>query len=448
LDIYPKQSKDKVKKMANIVAIVGRPNVGKSTLFNRLTESRKAIVDEFSGVTRDRHYGKAEWTDKEFIVIDTGGYVTSSEDNFDTEIKKQVILALEECSVILFMVDVSTGITDLDQDMVDVLRKINKPKFLVANKVDTPNKIADASEFYGLGMGEVYSISAVNGSGTGDLLDEVVAKLDVSFTDETEGLPKISVVGRPNVGKSSIVNAFLNQERNIVTNISGTTRDSIHTRYNAFNHDFLLIDTAGVRRKNKVKDLEFYSVLRTFRAIDESDVCILMIDATLGVESQDINIFQLIQNSKKGIVIVVNKWDLIEDKDSNTINEYTRKIQEKISPFVDVPIVFTSAVSKQRILKSLELALEVYENKAQKIPTSKLNEVMLPAIAAYPAPSHRGKFIKIKYVTQLPTHTPSFAFFCNHPNHVKDPYKRYLENKLRDSFHLTGVPINIFMRQK
>jgi GTP-binding protein len=434
--------------MANIVAIVGRPNVGKSTLFNRLTESRKAIVDEFSGVTRDRHYGKAEWTDKEFIVIDTGGYVTASEDNFDTEIKKQVLLALEECSVILFMVDVTTGITDLDQDMVDILRKINKPKFLVANKVDTPNKIVDASEFYGLGMGEVFSISAVNGGGTGELLDEVVKNLEDNFTDETDGLPKISIVGRPNVGKSSIVNAFLNQERNIVTDISGTTRDSIHTRYNAFNHDFLLIDTAGVRKKNKVKDLEFYSVLRTFRVIEESDVCILMIDATLGVEAQDINIFQLIQKSKKGVVIVVNKWDLIEDKDSNTINSFTLKIKEKISPFIDVPIVFTSAVNKQRILKALELALEVYENKSQKIPTSKLNEVMLPAIEAYPAPSHRGKFIKIKYVTQLPTHTPSFAFFCNHPTHVKDPYKRYLENKLRESFHLTGVPINIFMRQK
>lgn len=433
--------------MANVVAIVGRPNVGKSTLFNRLTESRKAIVDELSGVTRDRHYGRSEWCGKEFIVIDTGGYVASTEDRFDAEINKQVLIALEECTVILFMVDVFTGITDLDQSVAQILRKVNKPVYLVANKVDTNKQLMDAAEFYNLGFGEVHSISANNGSGTGDLLDEISKDLDANDEDDTDGLPRISVVGRPNAGKSSIVNAFLNQERNIVTEVSGTTRDSIHTRYNAFGHDFLLIDTAGIRKKKKVKDLEFYSVLRTFQAIEDSDVCLLMIDATRGIESQDLNIFHLIQKSKKGIVIVVNKWDLVE-KDSNTINAFTKKIKEKIAPFTDVPIIFTSAVSKQRILKALETALEVYENRTQKIPTSALNEVMLPEIDAYPAPSHRGKFIKIKFITQLPTHTPSFAFFCNHPTHVKDPYKRYLENKLREHFHLSGVPINIFMRQK
>jgi GTP-binding protein len=433
--------------MANVVAIVGRPNVGKSTFFNRLTESRKAIVDELSGVTRDRHYGKAEWNGKEFIVIDTGGYVAASEEQFDDEIKKQVILALEECSVVLFLVDVTTGITDLDLGIADVLRRIKKPIFVVANKVDTPNRINDAVEFYNLGMGEVFNISSVNGSGTGELLDEVVKILPENEVENTDSLPKISVIGRPNVGKSSIINAFLNQERNIVTDISGTTRDSIHTRYRAFNHDLLLIDTAGVRKKNKVKDLEFYSVLRTFNAIEESDVCILMIDATLGFESQDVNLFHLIERARKGIVIVVNKWDLVQ-KDSNTINEFTKKIHEKIAPFVDVPIVFTSAIEKQRILKALELALEVYDNRSQRIPTSELNKELLPIVQAYPPPAYRGKMIKIKYITQIPTHVPSFAFFCNHPLHVKDPYKRFLENKLREFFHFSGVPINIFMREK
>lgn len=433
--------------MANVIAIVGRPNVGKSTLFNRLTESRKAIVDEESGVTRDRHYGRSEWNGKEFIVIDTGGYVASSEDAFDDAIKKQVLLALEECAIVLFLVDVTTGITDLDLGIAAVLRRVKKPVLLVANKVDTPQRIAESAEFYNLGMGEVYTISSINGSGTGELLDEVASILPDAKMEDTEGLPKISVIGRPNVGKSSIVNAFLNQERNIVTDVSGTTRDSIHTRYRAFNHDFLLIDTAGVRKKNKVKDLEFYSVLRTFQAIEESDVCMLMIDATQGFEAQDVNLFNLIIKARKGVVIVVNKWDLVE-KDSNTINGFTDKIHEKIAPFVDVPIVFASAVEKQRILKALETALEVYDNKAQKIPTSALNDVMLKAIEAYSAPSHRGKMIKIKYVTQLPTHVPSFAFFCNHPKHVKEAYVRYLENKLRENFHLTGVPINVFMREK
>lgn len=433
--------------MANVVAIVGRPNVGKSTFFNRLTESRKAIVDELSGVTRDRHYGKAEWNGKEFIVIDTGGYVAASEEQFDDEIKKQVILALEECSVVLFLLDVTTGLTDLDLGIADVLRRIKKPIFVVANKVDTPNRINDAVEFYNLGMGEVFNISSINGSGTGELLDEVVKILPENEVENTDNLPKISVIGRPNVGKSSIINAFLNQERNIVTDISGTTRDSIHTRYRAFNHDLLLIDTAGVRKKNKVKDLEFYSVLRTFNAIEESDVCILMIDATLGFESQDVNLFHLIERARKGIVIVVNKWDLVQ-KDSNTINEFTKKIHEKIAPFVDVPIVFTSAIEKQRILKALELALEVYDNRSQRIPTSELNKELLPIVQAYPPPAYRGKMIKIKYITQIPTHVPSFAFFCNHPLHVKDPYKRFLENKIREHFHLSGVPINIFMREK
>lgn len=433
--------------MANIVAIVGRPNVGKSTLFNRLTESRKAIVDEVSGVTRDRHYGRGEWNGKEFIVIDTGGYVNGTEDVFNEEIRKQVLIALEECSVILFMVDVTTGITDLDDDVASILRKVKKKIFVVANKVDHSGKVIDAYEFYNFGFGEVYTMSANNGSGTGELLDDMVECFEKVPLENTEGIPRISIVGRPNVGKSSIINAFLNQERNIVTDISGTTRDTLDTRYRAFNHDFILVDTAGVRKKKKVKDLEFYSVIRTFRAIEESDVCILMIDATLGIESQDLNIFNLIQKGRKGIVIVINKWDLIE-KDSNTINEYTKVIHEKIAPFTDIPIVFTSAIEKQRILKALELAVEVHENRIKKIPTSKLNDILLPIIDAVPPPSHRNKFIKIKYITQIPTHTPAFAFYCNHPDHVKEHYKRFLENKIREHFGFSGVPIGIFMRQK
>lgn len=435
--------------MANIVAIVGRPNVGKSTLFNRLTESRKAIVDEQSGVTRDRHYGKVEWGGKEFIVIDTGGYLSDNEDQFNDEIRKQVKIALEECSVILFMLDTVQGLTDMDEDVANLLRRTDKPTFVVANKVDSSKRTADAMEFYNLGMGEVYQISANSGSGTGDLLDEVVKALpSQAEVEDTEALAKIAVVGRPNVGKSSIINAFLNQERNIVTDISGTTRDTLHTRYKAFGHDFFLVDTAGVRKKSKVhEDIEFYSVLRTFKAIEESDVCLLMIDATLGLESQDLNLFHLIQKSNKGIVLVVNKWDLIE-KDSNTINKFTAEIKEKLAPFNDVPIVFTSAIEKQRILKALEIALEVEGNRRKRIPTSKLNDELLPWIATFPPPSHRGMYIKIKYITQLPTYTPTFAFFCNHPKHVKDSYKRFLENKLREMFDFTGVPINIFMRQK
>ena len=433
--------------MANIVAIVGRPNVGKSTLFNRLTESRKAIVDQTAGVTRDRHYGRSEWNGQDFMVIDTGGYVSDNEDVFNKEIRKQVGIALEECSVILFLVDVNSGISNLDADLAVLLRKSKKKIFVVANKVDNPSLIGEASEFYSLGLGEVYSISSSNGSGTGDLLDDVVSCFDKVELEDDQGIPKISVVGRPNVGKSSVVNVFLNQDRNIVTDISGTTRDSLDTRYKAFGHDFILVDTAGVRKKTKVKDLEFYSVLRTFKAIEESDVCMLMIDATLGMEAQDLNILSLILKARKGVIIMVNKWDLIA-KDSNTINSFTEKIKERMAPFTDVPIVFTSAVDKQRVLKSLETALEVHEKRIGRVSTSKLNEVLLPFIEATPPPSHRNKFIRIKYITQIPTHTPAFAFYCNYPDHVKESYKRFLENKIREHFDFSGVPIGIFMRKK
>lgn len=434
--------------MANIVAIVGRPNVGKSTFFNRLTESRKAIVDEQSGVTRDRHYGIVDWAGKEFTVVDTGGYVSDNQDVFNEAIRAQVLLALEECSVVVYMVDVQTGITDLDEDVAEVLRRIKKPVLLVANKVDSASHQLAAAEFYSLGFGEVYQISANSGAGTGELLDEIARSLKDEPLDDTDSLPKISVVGRPNVGKSSIINAFLNKERNIVTDISGTTRDTLHTRYKAFGHDFLLIDTAGVRKKRKVQeDIEFFSVLRTLRAIDDSDVCILMIDASLGIESQDLNLFNTIHKSKKGVVIVVNKWDLLE-KDSNTMKRFKDKILSKLAPFNDVPVIFTSVLEKQRILKVLETALEIHQNRTTKISTSKLNDTLLPFIENYPPPSHRGLFIKIKYITQLPTYTPSFAFFCNHPKHVKESYKRFLENKIRESFNFCGVPINIFMRQK
>ena len=434
--------------MANIVAIVGRPNVGKSTFFNRLTESRKAIVDEQSGVTRDRHYGRVDWSGKDFTVIDTGGYVSDDEDVFNEAIREQVFIALDECSVVLFMVDVHTGITDLDEDMANVLRRTDKPIFVVANKVDSSSHQLAAAEFYNLGFGDIHEISANSGAGTGDLLDAVVKEFHDDELEDTEGLPKISIVGRPNVGKSSIINAFLNKERNIVTDISGTTRDTLHTRYKAFGHDFFLVDTAGVRKKKKVQeDIEFYSVLRTLRAIEDSDVCILMIDATLGVESQDLNLFNNIQKAKKGVVVAINKWDLVE-KDTNTMKKFKDKVIEKLAPFTDVPVIFTSVPTKQRILKILETAIQVYENRTQKITTSKLNDVLLPFIDNYPPPSHRGLFIKIKYITQLPTYTPSFAFFCNHPSHVKDSYKRFLENKIRESFDFSGVPINIFMRQK
>ena len=434
--------------MGNIVAIVGRPNVGKSTLFNRLTEKRQAIVDETSGVTRDRHYGKSIWNGKEFSVIDTGGYVTNSEDVFEEEIRKQVLIAIEESDAIIFLVDVINGITDLDESVAAILRKTSKPVFLVANKVDNNERIYDAQEFYKVGLGEVHCISSINGSGTGDLLDVLVESFKKEGVEEDPEIPRFAIVGRPNVGKSSLVNALLGEERNIVTPIAGTTRDTINTRYQKFNHDFFLVDTAGLRKKGKVyENLEFYSVLRSIRAIEESDVCLLMLDATRGIESQDVSIFNLIQKNKKGLVILVNKWDLIE-KNTNSVKEYTQVIKDRIAPFKDVPIIFTSALTKQRLQKVLDEAEEVYNNAKQRISTSQLNQLMTEAIESFPPPSVKGKYIRIKYVTQLPTKTPSFGFYCNLPQYVRDPYKRYLENKLRDNFNFKGVPIQIFMRKK
>ncbi|MGV3684599.1 MAG: ribosome biogenesis GTPase Der [Daejeonella sp.] len=433
--------------MSNIVAIVGRPNVGKSTLYNRLTETRKAIVDDYSGVTRDRHYGTAEWTDKNFTVIDTGGYVAHSDDVFEAAIREQVIIAIEEATVILFMVDVVTGVTDLDDDIAKLLRRSKKPVFVVVNKVDNNQRLNDASIFYSLGLGEIYSLSAMSGSGTGELLDEVIKH----FEDEPENenqLPKYAIVGRPNVGKSSLINALIGKERNIVTPIAGTTRDSIHIHYNQFGHEFMLIDTAGLRKKTKVKEnIEFYSVMRTIKALEEADVIILMIDAVEGIESQDINIFHLAEKNKKGVVILVNKWDLIE-KNTKTTGVFEEQIRDKIAPFTDVPIVFTSVVEKQRIYKSLEAASKVYENKLKKIPTSKLNDVMLPIIENYPPPAVKGKYVKIKYVTQINGSSPMFAFFCNLPQYIKEPYKRFIENKLREHFDFSGVPVQIYFRQK
>lgn len=433
--------------MANIVAIVGRPNVGKSTLFNRLTESRKAIVDDFSGVTRDRHYGQSEWIGKTFTVIDTGGFVHGSDDIFEEAIRDQVYIAIEEASVVVFMVDVTTGITDLDDEIADILRRSTKPVYVVANKVDHAKLHHDSAEFYAFGLGEIYNVSSATGSGTGELLDAVVSHFE-EIEEEDDSLAKYTIVGRPNVGKSSLTNALLGKERNIVTPIAGTTRDSIRIHYNQFGHDFLLIDTAGLRRKSKVnEDIEFYSVMRTIKALEDSDIVILMLDANDGIEAQDINIFHLAEKNKKGIVIVVNKWDLIE-KDNKTMKEFEARIREKIAPFTDVPIVFTSVTEKQRIHKTLEVAAKVYENRSKKIPTSKLNEVMLQVIENYPPPALKGKYIKIKYVTQLPGRTPMFAFFCNLPQYVKDPYKRYIENKLRENFDFQGVPIQIYFRQK
>lgn len=438
----------KVKTMGNIVAIVGRPNVGKSTFFNRLTETRQAIVDEISGVTRDRHYGSVFWNGRNFTVIDTGGYITNSEDVFEEEIRKQVHLAMDEADIIIFLVDVLSGITDLDESIAKLLRKEKKPAMLVANKVDNSQRQHDTAIFYSLGLGEVYPISSINGSGTGDLLDELVKFFSKEDDEEESEIPRISVVGRPNVGKSSLINALIGEERNIVTDISGTTRDSINTRYTKFNHDFILVDTAGIRKKSKVReDLEFYSVMRSIRAIERSDVCMLLIDATLGLEGQDLNIFHLIEKSKKGIVVLINKWDLVE-KESGTAKEYEEKVRQKLQPFNDVPVVFISALSKQRIHKALEEAIHVYENRKQKIPTSKINEVMLEAIEAYHPPAVKGKYIRIKYVTQLPSATPSFAFYCNLPQYIKEPYKRYLENKIRQNFNFTGVPVQIYMRKK
>lgn len=433
--------------MSNIVAIVGRPNVGKSTLYNRLTESRKAIVDDYSGVTRDRHYGVAEWTNKHFTVIDTGGFVAHSDDVFESAIREQVLIAIEEASVILFMVDVLTGITDLDDDIAKILRRSKKPVFVVVNKVDNNERLNETSVFYSLGLGEIYPLSSISGSGTGELLDEVVKHFDEEEETENE-LPKYAIVGRPNVGKSSLINALIGRERNIVTPIAGTTRDSIHIHYNQFGHEFMLIDTAGLRKKTKVKEnIEFYSVMRTIKALEEADVVILMIDAVEGIESQDINIFHLAEKNKKGIVILVNKWDLIE-KNTKTISVFEDQIHQKIAPFTDVPIVFTSVVEKQRIYKSLEAASKVYKNKLKKVPTSKLNDIMLPIIENYPPPAVKGKYVKIKYVTQINGSSPMFAFFCNLPQYIKEPYKRFLENKLREHFDFSGVPIQIFFRQK
>ena len=433
--------------MSNIVAIVGRPNVGKSTLYNRLTETRKAIVDDFSGVTRDRHYGVAEWTDKNFTVIDTGGYVAHSDDVFEAAIREQVVIAIEEATVILFMVDVVTGITDLDDDIAKLLRRSKKPVFVVVNKVDNNQRLNDASVFYGLGLGEIYALSSMSGSGTGELLDDVIKHFEDEPEDENQ-LPKYAIVGRPNVGKSSLINALIGKERNIVTPIAGTTRDSIHIHYNQFGHEFMLIDTAGLRKKTKVKEnIEFYSVMRTIKALEEADVIMLMIDAVEGIESQDINIFHLAEKNKKGIMILVNKWDLIE-KNTKTTNIFEEQIRNKIAPFTDVPIVFISVIEKQRIYKTLEAASKVYENKLKKIPTSKLNDIMLPIIENYPPPAVKGKYVKIKYVTQINGASPMFAFFCNFPQYIKEPYKRFIENKLRENFDFTGVPIQIYFRQK
>ena len=434
----------------SLVAIVGRPNVGKSTLFNRLVGMRQAIVDETAGVTRDRHYGKTEWCGREFSVVDTGGYTSNSDDIFEEEIRKQVVLAVEEADLVLFMVEGATGITDYDNEIADMLRRSGKPVVLAVNKVDSGEKIYDTFQFYALGLGEVWSISAANGGGTGDLLDAVVKQLpeDDGTADEHPELPHITVVGRPNVGKSSLTNALLGKERNIVTPIAGTTRDSIAEHYNRFGHEFMLVDTAGMRKRSKVhEDLEFYSVMRSIRAIEHSDVCILMIDATLGMEAQDMSIFNLIQKNRKGCVLVVNKWDLVE-KDSNTMKEYTAALKSRIAPNDDIPIIFTSVLNKQRILNVLEAAQKVYDNYSKKIPTSKLNEVMLPEIENYPPPAWKGKYVKIKFITQLPTRFPSFAFFCNLPQYVRDPYKRFLENRLRENFDFEGCPVQVVLRQK
>ena len=433
-----------------LVAIVGRPNVGKSTLFNRLVGMRQAIVDETAGVTRDRHYGKCDWCGTEFSVVDTGGYTSNSDDVFEEAIRRQVAIAIEEADVILFMCEAQTGITDYDAEIADLLRRSRKPVVLCVNKVDSGEKMYDAFDFYGLGLGEVWTISAANGSGTGDLLDEIVRVLpkDAAPEDDHADIPHIAIVGRPNVGKSSLTNALLGEERNIVTPVAGTTRDSISTYYNKFGHEFMIVDTAGMRRRGKVtEDLEFYSVLRAMRTIEHSDVCILMIDATLGMEAQDMNIFNIIQKNRKGCVLVVNKWDLFE-KESNTMRDYIEALKARLAPFDDIPIVFTSVLNKQRILDVLNAAAHVAENMSRRIPTSELNDAMLPEIENYPPPAWKGKYIKIKYVTQLPTRTPQFAFFCNLPQWVKDPYKRFLENKLREHFDFTGCPIQVYARAK
>ena len=434
----------------SLVAIVGRPNVGKSTLFNRLVGMRQAIVDETAGVTRDRHYGKCEWCGTEFSVVDTGGYTSGSDDIFEEEIRKQVVTAIEESDLVLFMTEAATGITDYDAEIADLLRRSRKPVVLAVNKVDSGEKMYDSYQFYSLGLGEVWSISAANGGGTGDLLDEIVRRLppDAAAEDEHPGVPRIAIVGRPNVGKSSLTNALLGTDRNIVTPLAGTTRDSISSYYNKFGHEFVLVDTAGMRKKGKVhEDLEFYSVMRAIRAIEHSDVCILMIDAQTGLEAQDMNILNLIEKNRKGCVLVVNKWDTLE-KSSNTLKEYTESLKTRLAPFNDIPIIFTSVIKKQRIMDVLNAAAMVYGNYSKKIPTSVLNEEMLPEIENYPPPAWKGKYVKIKYITQLPTKSPAFAFFCNLPQYVKDPYKRFLENRLREKFGFTGCPVRIFIRQK
>ena len=434
--------------MSRIVAIVGRPNVGKSTLFNRLTDSREAIVDEISGVTRDRNYGMSHWNGIDFSVIDTGGYVQNSDDVFEEEINKQVLLAIEEADLIMFMVDVTCGIHELDTSVASLLRKVDKKIMLVVNKVDNGERLMDATEFYNLGLGDYFPLSSMNGSGTGELLDAVVKNLPEEEPGTIPDLPRIAIVGRPNVGKSSLVNSLLGEERNIVTPVAGTTRDSIYTRYNKFQHDFLLVDTAGLRKKGKVsEDIEFYSVMRAVRTIENSDICLLLIDATRGIEAQDLNIMSLIQKNNKGMIVLVNKWDLIE-KENNTTIRFEKDIREKTAPFTDYPILFISAINKQRIHKVLELVDQVNRNRNRKISTSELNDVMLQVVKNNPPPALKGKYVKIKYVTQLPIYTPAFAFFCNLPQYVKDPYKRYLENRMREKFEFTGVPIRIFFRKK
>lgn len=432
----------------SLVAIIGRPNVGKSTFFNRLTETRHAIVNEFSGVTRDRHYGFVDWGGREFSIIDTGGYIDESDDRFEREIAKQVVIAMEEANVILFVVDTMTGLNELDKDVAKLLRQSQKPVLLVANKVDNHERIQNTYEFYELGFEKMFPVSAINGSGTGDLLDEVIQLLPEEEEKDENELPRLSIVGRPNAGKSSFINALLGEERNIVTEIAGTTRDSIDTHYKAYGFEFNLVDTAGIRKKAKVhEDLEFYSVMRAIRAIENSDVCVLMIDAVEGIGHQDLNIFHLIEKNRRGLVILVNKWDLV-DKDNHSVKEYEELIRERIAPFSDVPILFTSVVQMQRIHKALETTLEVYKNRIQRIKTNDLNEVMLPIIAHTPPPAIKGKYIKIKYVQQLPTHAPTFAFYCNLPQYIKEPYRRFIENKLRENFNLTGVPIQVFFRNK
>ncbi len=437
--------------MSFTVAIVGRPNVGKSTFFNRLLEQRKAIVEDTPGVTRDRQYGVAEWNGKSFNVIDTGGFVPESEDVFEKEIKKQVLIAVDEASAILFVVDAATGITDLDDAMADVLRRSTKPVFLVVNKVDNNDRLLEAAEFYSLGFDNIFFIAAISGSGTGDLLDAVtdlIREEESQEVEEEKGLPKFAIIGQPNVGKSSLLNALVGEERTIVSDIAGTTRDTIHTRYNLFQKDFILIDTAGIRRKTKVhEDLEFYSVIRAIKALDEADVCLLLLDAEKGITAQDLNIFSLAARKGKGLVVLVNKWDLME-KETNTARDYEKGLKERFAPFTDVPVLFISAKEKLRIHKAIEMALQVYENKQRKISTSKLNEVMLKAIEAFHAPVVRGNPVRIKYVTQLPTVVPSFAFFCNYPEDIKTPYRNYLENKLRENFDFKGVPVRIFFRKK